>query len=228
MAVTRIMGLSDSVIETPTYCRRGSEPDSHLFLRSSRTIRKTMSVGRSRWNSPKSSFRGGSRGLRAGNAAAMLDFWNRMGPALERLAQKRMEPGLQRRVGPEDVAQSVCRTFFRRMQQGEFSSARADFGLLCAITLAKVREKARHHLRQKRGLQRERALEGPEPGAEFVHASDEPTPAEHAEFADLLQHVLGDLDEEERQIVELRPAGSNASGNRGSDRMRLNGRFGAS
>ena len=145
-------------------------------------------------------------GLRTGNDAAMLDFWNLMGPALERLAERRMEPGLQRRVGPEDVAQSVCRTFFRRMQHGEFQFGEESgiWRLLCAITLAKVREKARHHLRLRRGLQRETTLEGPEPGAEFIHASSEPTPAEHSEFADLLQHVLSELDDEERQIVELR------------------------
>lgn len=144
-------------------------------------------------------------GLRRGDDRVLLDFWNRFGPALEMLAQRRMEPGLRRRVGPEDVAQSVCRTFFRRMQGGEFQFGE-DTGLwrlLCAITLAKVREKARHHLRLKRGLQREASLDSPS-GADFVHAAPGPTPAESAEFSDVLEHVLSELDDEERRIVELR------------------------
>jgi RNA polymerase sigma factor (sigma-70 family) len=145
-------------------------------------------------------------GLRLGDDRVLLDFWNRFGPALEQLAQRRMEPGLRRRIGPEDVAQSVCRTFFRRMHGGEFQFGEDNSGLwrlLCAITLAKVREKARYHLRLKRGLQREASLDSPS-GGDFVHVDPGPTPAESAEFADGLEHVLSELDDEERRIVELR------------------------
>jgi len=56
--------------------------------------------------------------------------------------------------GPEDLVQSACRTFLRRAQIGQFRLADSEelWRLLCAITLTKVREQTRFHMRQKRGL----------------------------------------------------------------------------
>ena len=49
----------------------------------------------------------------------------------------------------------------RRAGGGEFRFAGSEdlWRLLCAITLNKVRRQARFHLRQKRGLQRESAMD---------------------------------------------------------------------
>ena len=102
--------------------------------------------------------------------------------------------------------QSVCRTFFRRAR-GEFQLDNSDdlWRLLCAITLTKVREKTRFHMRQKRGLQNEVALEpGTDSAQSLGPAAAGPGPAAEAEFADLLESVLASLDAEERQIVDLR------------------------
>jgi RNA polymerase sigma factor (sigma-70 family) len=116
-----------------------------------------------------------------------------------------------RRVGPDDVAQSVCRTFLRRAQIGEFEFAdnKALWGILCAITLTKTRDQMRFHLRGKRGLNRE------------VHPSDddsiggksaffnarpttEATPADAAEFADQFTRLIESLDDEGRLLVDLK------------------------
>jgi hypothetical protein len=67
---------------------------------------------------------------------------------------------VQRRVGPESIAQSVCRTFLRRAGDGQFQVRDEDalWGLLCAIALTKVRERVRFHRRHRRDLGRERPL----------------------------------------------------------------------
>ena len=61
------------------------------------------------------------------------------------------EPALQRRIGPDDIVQSVCRTFFRRSQDGQFElhGTASLWRLLCAITLAKVRHHARFHYQEQ-------------------------------------------------------------------------------
>src|SRR3954447_21921476 len=86
-------------------------------------------------------------GLRAGNPAAELEFWRLYGEPLERVAERRLSPQLQARVGPDDVALSACRTFLRRARLGEFrvADSAALWKLLCVITLTKAREQARYH-----------------------------------------------------------------------------------
>ncbi len=145
------------------------------------------------------------RRLADGDDEVVNEFWGQYGDRLQGLAAKFLTSKLYRREGPEDVVQSVCRTFLRRAKAGQFELADHDslWRLLCAITVAKVREKARYHGRQKRSFEQERPLDGSRVGAAPVEAS-EPTPAEAAEFADELQRLLADMDEEEREVVLLR------------------------
>ena len=149
------------------------------------------------------------RGLRDGDRTVVQDFCQRYGASLERLAAKHLPAALRRRVGPEDVVQSACRTFLRRTRGGEFQLADSEdlWRLLCAITLTKVREQARFHLRQKRGLDKEVALEAPSQDSlvtAFQPVARGPTPAEAAEFADQFEKIISALDEEERQVVDLK------------------------
>ena len=51
---------------------------------------------------------------------AEQQFWNLYGDRLQRLASQHLSSGLRRRVGAEDVVQSACRTFLRRVQEGQF------------------------------------------------------------------------------------------------------------
>src|SRR4029450_11721998 len=103
--------------------------------------------------------------LVAGDERTVADFWEQFGERLSRLAQRHLSPRLNRRVGADDVVQSVCRTFFRRARQGEFELADAEalWRLLCVITLTKCRLVARFHRRGRRGLDREQPLDG-QPG----------------------------------------------------------------
>jgi RNA polymerase sigma factor (sigma-70 family) len=69
--------------------------------------------------------------------------------------------------------------------------------------LAKVRQKARYHGREKRRYDRERYLDNSRVGGKPV-MDTEPTPAEAAEFADQMHQLLFGMDEEERQVVTMR------------------------
>jgi RNA polymerase sigma factor (sigma-70 family) len=139
-------------------------------------------------------------GLRTGNSTVLGEFLTCYGPTLQRIADKNLSPVVKRRLGPEDIAQSACRSFLRRARGGEFQLDDADglLRLLCAITLTKVREKTRFHLRQKRGLQFETRF------GETQTSGTEPDPAELAEFNDLMAAALAGLDDEERAMLELK------------------------
>lgn len=115
-------------------------------------------------------------GLREGDLQIQLEFWMQYGLVLERIAAKN-----RRLFGPEDVAQAVCRTFFRRSQGGEQQRTKSEalWSLLCAITLTK--------LQQKRRL---------EPLVPFA--------ADATEFSAIMETVLASLDDVERQLVELK------------------------
>src|SRR5207244_3371258 len=76
--------------------------------------------------------------------------------------------------------------------------------LLCAMTLNKVRQQARYHRRQKRDLAQERPIVETGSTADWHPAAPGPTPAEAAEFADQFAQLIAALDDEERQIVELK------------------------
>jgi RNA polymerase sigma factor (sigma-70 family) len=143
------------------------------------------------------------QGLRDGDRATAQEFWDQYGPPLRRIAEGRLAENLRRRVSPEDVVQSACRTFFRRAGAGEFHLADSEelWRLLCAITLTKVREQARHHGRLKRGMDQEVHAEA---GAGFDQVAPGPTPAEAAEFADQFAQLLASMDEEERQMIDLK------------------------
>jgi RNA polymerase sigma factor (sigma-70 family) len=147
--------------------------------------------------------------LVAGNSVVTDQFLKQYLPSLQRLAKSRMIPALRQRVGEDDIAQSVCRTFLRRASEQEFhlKGNASLWRLLCAITLAKVRHYARFHYQNKRGLDREdpvaqRELSG-EP-RQFAHPDPSPTPAELVEFTDAMEHLFRMLSEEEQQMVALR------------------------
>ena len=151
-------------------------------------------------------------GLRRSDARSVHEFCERYGPLIERLAEKRLTSPLKRRIGPEDVAQSVCRTFVRRAGQGEFDLSEAGglWGLLCAIALTKIREQSRFHLRQKRSLRDERHLDSVNNAGErkVPEASGtDPTPDETAEVADVFDRLIAAFDEEERRIIDLKLQG---------------------
>ena len=101
------------------------------------------------------------RRLREGEDTAFRCFLSRYGDALHSLAERRLGADMRRRLGPEDVVQSVCRTFFRRASLGEFDlpDAISLWRLLCAMTVTKIRMKRRFHTQQQRDVGLEQHLD---------------------------------------------------------------------
>jgi RNA polymerase sigma factor (sigma-70 family) len=149
------------------------------------------------------------QGLRSGDAQIVREFCAQHGSLLEQLADKHLSSAVQRRVGPDDIAQSVCRTFLRRAQDGQFQLAgNADmWRLLGAITLTKVREQMRFHLRHRRALHQEIPLTDASDQTNvsgLVPKATDPSGGEMAEFSDQFQQLLASLDPEERQVLEMK------------------------
>jgi RNA polymerase sigma-70 factor (ECF subfamily) len=150
-------------------------------------------------------------GLTRGDAQVLRAFYAEYGPMLRTIADSRLAPGMRRRFDADDVIQSTFRTFFRRAQVGyfQFEDNQRLWNLLCAITLTKLREKARFHQRQSRGVGREVATEtADETGesgmedASFVASG--PTPDAAVEFADTFDNLVASLDEDERRLIDLK------------------------
>ena len=151
------------------------------------------------------------QGLRSGDSRTESWFWERYGPLLEELAGRHLGGNMQRRFGPDDVAQSACRTFMRRAQLGQYEvpDAASLWRLLSAIALSKVREQARFHRRQRRNVYQETGTDDAvdnESGdrSDLLFVDRQPTPDDAVAFADQFQQLIGSIAPEEREIVELK------------------------
>jgi RNA polymerase sigma-70 factor, ECF subfamily len=149
-------------------------------------------------------------GLRGGDPEIIEQFVAKYGHSLEKVADNNIATQMGRRFGGDDVMQSVCRTFLRRVEVGQFEldDSESLWRLLCAITLTKVREKARYHMRKKRSLGQEARASGDADddrgGAMFDMQAPDPTPSIQIEFADTFEHLIAQLDDEERVVVDMK------------------------
>jgi len=146
--------------------------------------------------------------FRNGDEVAAREFWEQYGPLLQQVAANHMGSRLRMRIGPEDVVQSACRTFFRRAQAGQFQldDGESLWRLLCVLTLTKVREQARYHTRQKRSMNRETHTNTGNDDSTVSPPLPDRSPSANVavEFADQFEQLLGLLDGEERAIVDLK------------------------
>lgn len=83
----------------------------------------------------------------AGSESAADELDRRFRQRLCALVEREMDERFRRREDPEDIVQSVFRTFFRRARGGEFAidQSVAVWHLLVKITINKVRRKAKFH-----------------------------------------------------------------------------------
>jgi RNA polymerase sigma-70 factor (ECF subfamily) len=146
---------------------------------------------------------------RAGDEDAARQIVERYVDRLVALVRQRLSRRLARRVDPEDVMQSVFRTFFDRAKAGEFRLDAPDdlCKLLTRITIHKTLRQVVFHQAAKRDLKRETA-EGEDGPRVLLELLDrEPTPEEANVFVDQLEDFLGQLRAQDRQILELRLQG---------------------
>jgi len=139
-------------------------------------------------------------GFREQDERVIAEFWHAHEERIRRIANRQLSTALKRRVDEDDVAQSVFRTFIRRMSEDQFSFENRDDikNLLYSITVNKVRRKAQFHLAKKRGIDQEVYLS---------HLANlqrsEPTPDEIAVFNEFLEFIE-DLNPDEQVIIQMR------------------------
>ncbi|MEO8495798.1 MAG: sigma-70 family RNA polymerase sigma factor [Planctomycetota bacterium] len=126
------------------------------------------------------------------------------------LAQSRLDAATCQKVAPEEVVQSVYRSFCRRESDGELELVTPDslWCWLAQLTVWKCKDRVKHHRAGRRDVRREQA---PSKAGELGPASEgvsrEPTPEEAAVLAETVEQLMQKLDECDRPILTLRLQG---------------------
>jgi RNA polymerase sigma factor (sigma-70 family) len=125
------------------------------------------------------------------------------------LARRHLPERVRQRVDPEDIVQSVYRSFFRRVRDGQFRFEESDdvWRLLAAMTYHKACDAVRFHHRTRRDVRRDLPLQ---PGDEAAGPNDaEPTPGPEdvAALYAALERLLAQLPDNYRTIVVRRLEG---------------------
>lgn len=121
------------------------------------------------------------------------------------LAGRTLPDRIRRRVDPEDVVQSVYRSFFQRLKEGRFSFDDSGdvWRLLAALTFQKATQAARFHQRQRRDVRRETQLHsgagGNVPAQPLVQY--EPGPEDLAILVAYLEQLLDRVPASYRDII---------------------------
>ena len=144
--------------------------------------------------------------LRNREDAAARELFGRFAHQLIALALNHLDAGLRQRVDPEDVVQSVYKSFFVRYGEGNLDVVNWNslWGLLTLITVRKCAERAAYH----RAACRDAAREVPPPPGEeaapwLEPLGREPTPLEAALLHETVEELFAGLDEDERPVLEL-------------------------
>lgn len=146
---------------------------------------------------------------RRGDESAARQIHDQYIDRLLTVARRRISQRLASRVDPEDIVQSVFRTFFVRVKDGQFAFEDQDdlCKLLLRITVHKTLRQVAYH----KAAKRDPSLETPhgEHHREQLMAlyDQEPTQEATAAFIDQLEHFLNQLQPNERKILEMRLQG---------------------
>jgi RNA polymerase sigma-70 factor (ECF subfamily) len=145
--------------------------------------------------------------LRQGDQDAAARLYGQYAQRLIGLAHRHLEGRIRQKVDPEDVAQSVFKSFFKRQRQGQFDLSSWDnlWSMLVAITLHKCGHRIEYYRAACRNVAREQA---PINSDQSVHAfealADDPAPSQAAMLAELTEQIMAGLnDDRERQIFAL-------------------------
>jgi len=138
--------------------------------------------------------------------AAAQELFVRFAHQLIALALRHIDAGLRHKVDPEDVVQSVYKSFFVRYGAGNLDVVNWNslWGLLTLITVRKCAERAAYHRAECRDAGREVSPPRQEEAAAWLEPlGREPTPLEAAVLSETVEQLLAGLDDQERPVLEL-------------------------
>jgi RNA polymerase sigma factor (sigma-70 family) len=142
--------------------------------------------------------------VRAGDDAAATDLVRRYEPEIRREVRFLLrDPFLRRSFDSMDICQSVMGSFFLRAALGEYDIDRPEdlIRLLISMTRNKVVDATRRQRAQRRDHRRATSLD-----AVDIEAAT-PSPSKVVEHRELLSALRGKLNDEERQLADLRAQG---------------------
>lgn len=149
------------------------------------------------------------RRFQDGESDAATAIYLRYAKRLQLLAQSQTGSELVVRFDPEDIVQSVFRTFFRRAAAGHYDIPDGDelWKLFLVIALNKIRARGEYHRAAKRDVAHTTNLDTVEP----IRITGQGSPDENA--YDVLRLTIDDLfdklPEVQREIVSMRIEGYN-------------------
>jgi RNA polymerase sigma factor (sigma-70 family) len=149
--------------------------------------------------------------LRAGDPTAAERIFRSYARRLIGLARSRLSQTVRAKADPEDVVQSVFRSFFTRQADGQFELGSWNdlWSLLATITLRKCGHKIEHFRAGCRDVSREAAPPATDDSvASFALIAREPSPAEAAMMIETVEHIARALDPRDRRVLELRMQGA--------------------
>lgn len=150
--------------------------------------------------------------LAAGRSGSFGDLFDCYAGRLAGLVRKRLGWRLARKIDPDDVVQSVFKSFvgLQRRQDVVCEDPQALWGLLAVMTTRKCGRKIEHFTAGCRDVRVEESIA---PGREFVGDADarlfveaisrEPDPQAAAAVSETIRSLLSQLDERDRTIVQL-------------------------
>jgi RNA polymerase sigma-70 factor (ECF subfamily) len=140
------------------------------------------------------------RRFRSGEPDAATALYMRYAQRLQALARAQTAPNLSARFDPEDVVQSVFRTFFRRASKGFYNVPPGEqlWQLLLVLALNKVRSLATFHRAQRRDIRRTANLD-------VRSGARDDSPAQVLQL--VIREVLGAWPPVQQRMVELRIEG---------------------
>jgi RNA polymerase sigma-70 factor (ECF subfamily) len=146
--------------------------------------------------------------LRDGRNEAAAQVFQRYANRLIELARRQLDPKLLQKVDPEDVMQSVFRSFLIRNAAGhfaEFQSWESIWAMLVVMTQRKCGRRIEYFHTARRDVRRElpEAVPGQDSTANLGLRADEPTPSEAAMLTETLEHLMNSLPGRHRDIVAL-------------------------
>ncbi|MCI0464584.1 MAG: sigma-70 family RNA polymerase sigma factor [Gemmataceae bacterium] len=125
------------------------------------------------------------------------------------LARRKLGPDVRRQLDPEDIVQSVFKSFFLRPEEAQGYSAEDLQKLLAYRTARKCDKKLRNLFAQRRDVRRE---EHPGDSDSWQPADPrELSPEEEAALHDLRAWLRRQLAEEDFQVIELKAQGFNTA-----------------
>ena len=141
--------------------------------------------------------------FRAGDRRAAAELFGRYWGRLRALTRSRLTDRLTRRVDPEDVVQSVYRSFFSAASAGSYTLSCAGdlWRLLAGIARHKTLHQVRYQTAARRSVTREVAFDQTDEARRLK------SPAAIAEWADDLERIHSRLDPSAQRVLAMRLQG---------------------